>query len=104
MKSGIYYLPYFTRPRCRRTPEPFYDAYVKNPSQQTNYTVPYVLSRSPLQNSAYDAFVHETYTQVPDETRQALSDILSELVGEEDADPYQYIPRVLEYVLDQRPL
>ena len=45
-----------------------------------------------LQNSAYDAFVHETYTQVPDETRQALSDILSELVGEEDADPYQYIP------------
>lgn len=53
---------------------------------------------APLQNSAYDAFVHETYTQVPDETRQALSDILSELVGEEDADPYQYIPRVLEYV------
>lgn len=97
MKSGIYYIPY-NATAFPEDAEPFYDAYVKNPSQQTNYTVPYVLSRSPLQNSAYDAFVHETYTQVPDETRQALSDILSELVGEEDADPYQYIPRVLEYV------
>ena len=97
MKSGIYYIPY-NATAFPEDAEPFYDAYVKNPSQQTNYTVPFVLSRSPLQNSAYDAFVHETYTQVPDETRQALSDILSELVGEEDADPYQYIPRVLEYV------
>ena len=97
MKSGIYYIPY-NATAFPEDAEPFYDAYVKNPSQQTTYTVPYVLSRSPLQSSAYDAFVHETYTQVPDETRQALSDILSELVGEEDADPYQYIPRVLEYV------
>lgn len=97
MKSGIYYIPY-NATAFPEDAEPFYDAYVKNPSQQTTYTIPYVLSRSPLQNSAYDAFVHETYTQVPDETRQALSDILSELVGEEDADPYQYIPQVLEYV------
>ena len=97
MKSGIYYIPY-NATAFPEDAEPFYDAYVKNPSQQTTYTIPYVLSRSPLQSSAYDAFVHETYTQVPDETRQALSDILSELVGEEDADPYQYIPRVLEYV------
>lgn len=97
MKSGIYYIPY-NATAFPEDAEPFYDAYVKNPSQQTNYTVPYVLSRSPLQSSAYDVFVHETYTQVPDETRQALSDILSELVGEEDADPYQYIPQVLEYV------
>ena len=97
MKSGIYYIPY-NATEFPEDAEPFYDAYVKNPSQQTTYTIPYVLSRSPLQSSAYDAFVHETYTQVPNETRQALSDILSELVGEEDADPYQYIPRVLEYV------
>ncbi len=97
MKSGIYYIPY-NATAFPEDAEPFYDAYVKNPSQQTTYTIPYVLSRSPLQSSAYDAFVHETYTQVPDETRQALSDILSELVGEEDADPYQYIPQVLEYV------
>lgn len=97
MKSGIYYIPY-NATAFPEDAEPFYDAYVKNPSQQTTYTIPYVLSRSPLQNSVYDAFVHETYTQVPDETRQALSDILSELVGEEDADPYQYIPQILEYV------
>ena len=97
MKSGIYYIPY-NATAFPEDAEPFYDAYVKNPSQQTTYTIPYVLSRSPLQSSAYDAFVHETYTQVPNETRQALSDILSELVGDEDADPYQYIPRVLEYV------
>ena len=59
MKSGIYYIPY-NATAFPEDAEPFYDAYVKNPSQQTNYTVPYVLSRSPLQNSAYDAFVHET--------------------------------------------
>ena len=79
MKSGIYYLPYF----AAALPEdavPYYDAYVKNPSQQTSYSIYYFSMRgSFVDNGAYETFVHEAYTQVPDETRQALADILPQL-------------------------
>ena len=59
---------------------PYYDAYVKNPSQQTSYSISYFSMRgSFVDNGAYETFVHEAYTQVPDETRQALADILPQL-------------------------
>ena len=97
MKSGIYYLPYYPT-EFPEDAEPFYDAYVKNPSQQTSYTISYFPSRNTARNDAYEAFVHEVYTQVPDSTRQALDDIVSEFQSQSDGDPLSLVLPVLEYV------
>lgn len=90
MKSGIYYLPYF----AAALPEdavPYYDAYVKNPSQQTSYSISYFSMRgSFVDNGDYETFVHETYTQVPEDTRQAIADILPQL-GVQSGDELQRI-------------
>ena len=98
MKSGIYYLPYF----AAALPEdavPYYDAYVKNPSQQTSYSIYYFSMRgSFVDNGAYETFVHEAYTQVPDETRQALADILPQLGVQPDDAPEQIVSAVQAYV------
>lgn len=98
MKSGIYYLPYFSA----ALPEdavPYYDAYVKNPSQQTSYSIYYFSMRgSFVDNGAYETFVHEAYTQVPDETRQALADILPQLGVQPDDAPEQIVSAVQAYV------
>lgn len=98
MKSGIYYLPYFSA----ALPEdavPYYDAYVKNPSQQTSYSIYYFSMRgSFVDNGAYETFVHEAYTQVPDETRQALADILPQLGVQPDDAPEQIVSAVQTYV------
>ena len=98
MKSGIYYLPYF----AAALPEdavPYYDTYVKNPSQQTSYSISYFSMRgSFVDNGAYETFVHEAYTQVPDETRQALADILPQLGVQPDDAPEQIVSAVQAYV------
>ena len=97
MKSGIYYLPYFTA----ELPEdavPYYDAYIKNPSQQTSYSISYFAMRGGSHNEPYEAFVHEAYTQVPDETRQALADLLPQLGVQPGDDVHEIAMAVSDYV------
>ena len=97
MKSGIYYLPYF----ADALPEdavPYYDAYVKNPAQQTSYSISYFSMRGSFDNGVYESFVHEAYTQVPEGTRQALADILPQLGVQPGDDPKQIVSAVQAYV------
>ncbi|MBS5575402.1 MAG: transglutaminase domain-containing protein [Firmicutes bacterium] len=72
MKSSIFYVPY--RPLELPTGgEAVFDAYIKNPSQLTEYSVPYAfVEETADRNAQYEAFVHETYTQLPDEIRAEL--------------------------------
>ena len=72
MKSSIFYVPY--RPLELPTGgEAVFDAYIKNPSQLTDYTVSYAyVEETADRNAQYEAFVHETYTQIPDEIRAEL--------------------------------
>lgn len=97
MKSGIYYTPYYPLD-LPDDAEPYYDAYFKNPSQETSYTVSYTDMGGFLPGDSYEAFVHEAYTQVPDETRQALSDILPQLGVQAGDDPAWIAAAVRAYV------
>lgn len=97
MKSGIYYTPYYPLVLPDGA-EAYYDAYFKNPLQETSYTVSYTDLRGFLPDDSYDAFVHEVYTQVPDETRQALSDILPQLGVQPGDDPAWIAAAVKAYV------
>ena len=97
MKSGIYYTPYYPL-YLPDDAEAYYDAYFKNPSQETSYTISYTNQCDVLYSDAYEAFVHETYTQVPDETRQALADILQQLVVQPGDDPHRILAAVQSYV------
>lgn len=76
MKSSIFYVPY--RPLELPTGgEAVFDAYIKNPSQLTDYTVSYAyVEETADRNAQYEAFVHETYTQLPDNVRAELEQIL----------------------------
>ena len=78
MKSGIYYTPYYPA-ALPEDAEAIFDAYIRNPSQQTSYAVSYAAASGSGHDANYESFVHEVYTQVPEETRQALSDILMQL-------------------------
>ena len=75
MKSSIFYVPY--RPLELPTGgEAVFDAYIKNPSQLTEYSVPYAfVEETADRNAQYEAFVHETYTQLPDEIRAELEPV-----------------------------
>lgn len=77
MKSSIFYVPY--RPLELPTGgEAVFDAYIKNPSQLTEYSVPYAfVEETADRNAQYEAFVHETYTQLPDEIRAELEPYVS---------------------------
>ena len=77
MKSSIFYVPY--RPLELPTGgEAVFDAYIKNPSQLTEYSVPYALVEETAdRNAQYEAFVHETYTQLPDDIRAELEPYVS---------------------------
>ena len=97
MKSGIYYTPYYPL-YLPDDAEAYYDAYFKNPSQETSYTISYTNQRDVLYSDTYEAFVHETYTQVPDETRQALADILQQLDVQPGDDPHRILAAVQSYV------
>lgn len=75
MKSSICYLPY----KPTELPEgmsPYFDAYVRNPKQLTQYSIDFS-TRYRWQNdsgsSEYTAFVNQNYLQLPDTLRQALS-------------------------------
>ena len=97
MKSGIYYTPYYPL-YLPDDAEAYYDAYFKNPSQETSYTISYTNQRDVLYSDAYEVFVHETYTQVPDQTRQALADILQQLDVQPGDDPHRILAAVQSYV------
>ena len=97
MKSGIYYTPYYPL-YLPDDAEAYFDAYFKNPSQQTSYTISYTGARFGTDNADYDAFVRKVYTQVPDETRQALADILPQLGVQPGDDPKQIVAAVQAYV------
>ena len=77
MKSSIFYVPY--RPLELPTGgEAVFDAYIKNPSQLTEYSVPYAfVEETADRNPEYETFVHETYTQLPDDIRAELEPYVS---------------------------
>ena len=97
MKSGIYYTPYYPL-FLPDDAEAYFDAYFKNPSQQTSYTISYTAAHFGMNDTDYDAFVQTVYTQVPDETRQALADILPQLGVQAEDDPKQIVSVVQAYV------
>lgn len=98
MKSGIYYLPYYPT-EFPSDAAPVSDAYVKNPLQQTSYSISYLPDMGVRSaDETYAAFVHDVYTQVPDETRQALSDILADLGAEPGGNTAMNVAAVLAYV------
>ena len=97
MKSGIYYTPYYPL-FLPDDAEAYFDAYFKNPSQQTSYTISYTAAHFGMNDTDYDTFVQTVYTQVPDETRQALSDILPQLGVQAEDDPKQIVSAVQAYV------
>ena len=97
MKSGIYYTPYYPL-FLPDDAEAYFDAYFKNPSQQTSYTISYTAAHFGMNDTDYDAFVQTVYTQVPDETRQSLADILPQLGVQAEDDPQQIVSAVQAYV------
>lgn len=97
MKSGIYYTPYYPL-FLPDDAEAYFDAYFKNPSQQTSYTISYTAAHFGMNDTDYDAFVQTVYTRVPDETRQALADILPQLGVQAEDDPKQIVSAVQAYV------
>ncbi len=86
MKSSIYYLPY--RPLELPTGgEAVFDAYVKNPSQLTEYTIETAfVEETADRNAQYERFVHRTYTQLPDDIRPDLQAIVSGIDGADASD------------------
>ena len=98
MKSSIYYLPY----RSLELPtggEAFFDAYVKNPSQLTEYSVPYVfVEETADRNAQYERFVHRTYTQLPDDIRPDLQAIVSGIDGADASDTKTAARAIAKYV------
>lgn len=88
MKSSVYYTP-FALTELPESAEPIYDAYIKNPLQQTQYTLGWgseiwQAEQNAALNEAYREFVYETYTQLPEE----LDAFLSETYGDEPSVPY----------------
>ncbi len=75
LKSGILYTPYYPS-RLPQSAQTHYDVYIDNPSQLTEYTIGYQPQRDTRPDAQYEAFVHTVYTQVPQTTRQALSQFL----------------------------
>lgn len=78
MKSGILYTPY-SPTTLPDSAEAYYDAYIKNPEQLTEYSVRYLPQRNTHPDLDHEAFVHTVYTQLPESTRQGLAQFLPQL-------------------------
>ena len=82
MKSSVYYLPY--KPvSYPENAEPYLDAYVRNQSQLTQYSINYApatLRLTSFVDSAYRDFVQEHYTTLPQELTDGL-DALTPIVS-----------------------
>lgn len=98
MKSSIYYLPY--RPLELPTGgEAVFDAYVKNPSQLTEYTIETAfVEETADRNAQYERFVHRTYTQLPDDIRPDLQAIVSGIDGADASDTKTAARAIAKYV------
>ena len=97
MKSSIFYTPYRTMQPLDGA-EVVYDAYIKNPSQLTEYTVNYVyVEETPGNSEQYTSFVYNTYTQLPEDVRHELVQILNES-GLERADTQLTARAIASYV------
>lgn len=98
MKSSIYYLPY----RSLELPtggEAVFDAYVKNPSQLTEYTIETAfVEETADRNAQYERFVHRTYTQLPDDIRPDLQAIVSGIDGADASDTKTAARAIAKYV------
>ena len=99
MKSSIFYTPY-------RTVQPLdgaevvQDAYIKNLSQLTEYTINYVnIEETPGNSEQYTAFVYQTYTQLPEDLRHELVQILNGS-GIEKEDTQRTARAIASYVAD----
>ena len=75
--SGICYLPYAPSVLPAGA-SPYYDAYAENGGGLTDYMLSFSDAVWPG-SAEYEAFVRETYTAVPDETRTALEPMVSEI-------------------------
>ena len=78
MKSSVYYTPYMLT-KLPENAEGVYDAYIKNPLQQTQYAVSVAAGVTmDIPNAAaegeYRDFVYETYTRLPEELDAFLSE------------------------------
>ena len=97
MKSSIFYTPYRAM-QPLDSAEVVHDAYIKNPSQLTEYTVNYVyVEKTPGNSEEYTAFVYNTYTQLPEDLRHELVQILSES-GLERTDTQMTARSIASYV------
>lgn len=81
MKSSIFYTPY-AMASYPQNAQPFFDAYVKNPMQETEYKlqwandyVNYWNYENPAAGERYRAFVYDTYLQIPDALRETFDGI-----------------------------
>lgn len=81
MKSSIYYTPY----RLTELPEnaePFQDAYIKNPLQSTQYQLSFSNESvsAAATDPAYRRFVHDVYTQLPEDVETFLQQTYGDAV------------------------
>ena len=75
MKSSVLYVPYYATALPAST-EIYGDAYVKNTLQATDYSIFYNPSGS--YGAGQEAFAHEHYLDMPDETRAAVSSYIAQ--------------------------
>ena len=100
MKSSVFYTPYMMTD-YPVTAAPVYDAYVKNPLQETQYSVDWAwgfsqTEQNPATRGEYRAFVYDQYTQLPPE----LEAYFREAYGETPPIAVSYRPDALLTVLD----
>ena len=102
MKSSIFYVPYrpFAAPEGG---EVVYDAYVKNPSQLTEYTIDTAfVEETADRNAQYERFVHRTYTQLPDDIRPELQEIVSQIDGADASDTKAAARAIAKYLSNSK--
>lgn len=102
MKSSIFYVPYrpFAAPEDG---EVVYDAYIKNPSQLTEYTIETAfVEETADRNAQYEQFVHRTYTQLPDDIRPDLQAIASGIDGADASDTKTAARAIAKYVSNSK--
>ncbi len=78
-RSSIIYSPYMIL-ELPENSEIYYDSYISNSDNMIEYSFPVGNNVPSLEiSSEYEEFVHGVYTQVPDETREALKEITEQL-------------------------
>ena len=98
--GGICYIPY----KPVDLPEgmtPYYDAYVRNPARARSYQLEYSSQYPSVLTYKYQQFVRDTYTYLPDSTKQALSGVLTQIpIPYGDRSEKNLANAVREYVMN----